>query len=98
MFKRKSDQFFKDVVPLLCARVPEGHSTGHHLVGDPAEPAGDPDADVAGVLALEPPSRGQDPEVIIAFDQIICNHEDRAPQVVVGVSHQRPSRRSTWSL
>ena len=66
MIKRKSDQLFKNVIPLLSARVPKGHPAGHHLVGDPAEPAGDPDADVAGVHLLEPPSRGQDPEVLVA--------------------------------
>ena len=47
---------------------------------------------VAGVLPLQPPSRGQDPEMFITFDQIVSNHQDRTSQVVVGVPDQRPSR------
>ena len=39
MFNCKLDQLCKHVVPLLAARVPKGHSAGHHLEGDPAEPA-----------------------------------------------------------
>ena len=89
MIKCKPDQLFKNVVPLLSAGMPKGHSAGDHLEGDPAEPAADPDADIAGVRLLEPPARGQDAEVLVAPDQVVSNHEDRTPQVVVGVSHQR---------
>ena len=84
MFKSESEQLFKDVVPLLSARMPKGHSTGHHVKGDPAEAAADSDADVAGIRLLDPPSRGQDSEVLIAPDQVVGNDENRTPQVVVG--------------
>ena len=89
MLKRKPDQFIEDGIPLPSAGVLEGHPTGYHLVGDPAEPTGDLDTDATGVLAPEPPSRGQDREVIIAFDQVICNREDGGSQVAIGVSDQR---------
>ena len=69
--------------------MPKGHSTGHHLEGDPAEPACHSHADIASVRLLEPPSRGQDAEVLVAPDQVVGNDEDRTPQVVVGTSHQR---------
>ena len=59
------------------------------MEGNPAEPAANSDADIAGVRLLDPPSRGQDPEVLIAPDQVVGNDENRTPQVVVGVSHQR---------
>ena len=91
MIKCKPDKLCKNVVPFLGAGVPKGHSAGHHLEGDPAEPARHSHADVAGVRLLEPPSRGQDAKVLVAPDQVVGNHEDRASQVVVGVSHQRPS-------
>ena len=89
MLNSELDQLVEDVIPLPCARMPERHPPGHHLVGDPAESTGDLDTQGARILALEPPSRGQDREVFIAFNQIICNHQDRAPQVAVGVPHQR---------
>ena len=75
MFNRKLDQLVENVIPLLGAGVLKGHPASHHLVGDPAEPAGDLNTKVARILALEPPSGGQDPEVFITFDQIICNHQ-----------------------
>src|SRR5262245_33118105 len=71
MLKREIDQLIEDVIPSPCARVPEGRTPGHHLVGDPAEAAGDPDTDVASVLPPEPPARGQHAEVLITFDEVI---------------------------
>ena len=61
MFSGKRDQFLKDIIALAGAWVAEDLSSGHHLVGDPAESSGDFDADVARVLALEPPSRQPGP-------------------------------------
>jgi hypothetical protein len=59
--------------------MPKGRSTGHHVKGDPAEAAACSDADVAGIRVLDPPSRGQDSEVIIAPDQVVGNDENRTP-------------------
>jgi len=67
------DQFLKNGIALLSAGVLEGHPASHHLVGDPAEPTGGPDTNAAGVLAFEPPSRSQDREVVIAFNQVVSN-------------------------
>jgi hypothetical protein len=59
------------------------------MEGNPAEAAANADSDIAGIRVLGPPSRDQDPEVLIAPDQVVSNHENGTPQVVVGVSHQR---------
>jgi len=69
--------------------MPKGHLTGDHVKGDPAEAAADTDTDVAGIRVLEPPSRDQDPEVLVTPDQVVGNDENGTPQVVVGKSHQR---------
>ena len=89
MINSESEQLLKDIVPVFRARMPKGHSTGDHVKGNPAEAAAYPDSDVAGIRVLEPPSRDQDPEVLVAPDQVVSNDENGTPQVVVGVSHQR---------
>ncbi len=88
MIKSEADKLCKNVVPFLGARVPIGHSSGHHLEGDPAEPPPHSHADIAGIHLLEPPSCGQGSEVLVAPNQIVGDDEDRTPQVVVGASHQ----------
>ena len=85
----KADQFLKDVVPILGTRMVVRLPSGHHLVGDPAEPSGGLDTDIAWVLPLQPPTGGQDPEMVVTFDQVIGNHHDRAPQVAIGIPDQR---------
>jgi len=89
MSKRELDQLFENVVSLLSARMPKGHSTRDHVKGNPAEAAAYPDSDVAGIRVLEPPSRDQDSEVLVAPDQVVSNDEDGTPKVVVGQPHQR---------
>ena len=89
MINSESEQLFKDVVPVFRARMPKGHLTGDHREGNPAEAATDADSDIAGIRVLGPPSRDQDPEVLIAPDQVVSNDENGTPQVMVGVSHQR---------
>ena len=77
------------IIPLVAAGMAVGHLPGHHVVGNPAEPAGDLDVDVAGVRALEPPAGGQDTEMLITWDQIVGDRQDRAAQVMVGAANQR---------
>src|ERR1700679_1272106 len=89
MFNSESEQLFKDIVPVLRARMPKGHSAGDHVKGDPAEAAADPDADVADIRVLGPPSGDQDSEVLVTPDQVVGDDENGTPQVVIGVSHQR---------
>jgi hypothetical protein len=89
MFQSEVEQLFQDVVSALSAWMPKGHSTGDHVKGNPAEAAAYPDSDVAGIRVLEPPSRDQDPEVLVAPDQVVSNHENGTPKVVVGQPHQR---------
>jgi hypothetical protein len=69
--------------------MPKGHLTGDHMVGNPAEAAADADSDIAGIRVLGPPSRDQDPEVLVTPDQVVGNDENGTPQIVVGMSHQR---------
>src|SRR5690349_13967898 len=83
-------QFVEHVMSMLAARVPVDRLTRHHLVGDPAEPAADLDADVARILARQPPRGGLCPEVIIACDQIIGYAQDRFAERTVAPSHQGP--------
>ena len=92
MINSESEQLFKDVVPLFSTRMPKSHLTRDHMEGNPAEAAANADSDIAGIRVLGPPSRDQDPEVLIAPDQVVSDHKNGTSQVVVGVSHQRSVR------
>ena len=43
-----------------------------------------------GSLPLQPPAGGQDPEVVVALDQVVGDHHDRLAQGAVGAPDQRP--------
>jgi hypothetical protein len=76
---------------LLQARVSEYLASGDHLVGDAAETEGDFDVRHSGILAGEAPAFGEDPEVLIALDQVVGDAEDRGAQVPIATAHEAAS-------
>ena len=73
----------------LRARVSVGQAARHHLVGDPAEPVGDLDPDVALVLLEAQPVSGRRPEMVVAADQVVRDLDQGTPQGTVAADGQR---------
>ena len=83
---------------MLAARMPVDLTAGHHLVGDPAEPAAHLHVRIPRVLAGGTPPGCQPAEVIITTHQIISDNQDRLAERPVPPRTSGPSLRSTRSL
>jgi len=63
-------------------------SAGKHLEGDAAEAQTNPDMDVARILALAGPPRGQILKVVVTEDQVVGNAKKGSAERAVAVAHQ----------